>query len=152
MQVEAYAQQQGLKLLGYYHSEGRFNATDVHPVAKRIADRLADRQADAFMAVLDNQKFAQFSRQGSNESPFELMLREGTGPKGSWKKVANASSGGGLELPASSSWEQLRTRFLNAHAAGLHGQLSDFDEHLDDISKDYLNVGLLGPETAVLTR
>jgi hypothetical protein len=38
------------------------------------------------------------------------------------------------------------------HAKGLHHQLADFDEHLDDISRDYLNAGLLGTDTAVLAR
>jgi hypothetical protein len=154
--VEAYAQQQSLQLLGYYHCESRFDAREPHPAGKRIAERISDQQPEAFMLSLDNAKLAAFSREGSSEPPFELLLREG-GPKGSWKKVAPGSTAGSLGIAAagsssSSSWEGLRARFLNVHAKGLHHELADFDEHLDDICRDYLNAGLLGSETAVLAR
>jgi hypothetical protein len=155
--VEAYAQQQSLQLLGYYHCESRFDARDPHPAGKRIAERIAERQPDAFMLSLDNPKLAAFSREGSSETPFELLLRE-SGPKGgSWKKVAPGSGAGSLGIAAaggssSSSWDSLRARFLNVHGKGLHHELADFDEHLDDISRDYLDVGLLGSDTALLAR
>eukprot|EP00882_Tetradesmus_deserticola_P010283 GHRQ01010864.1.p1 GENE.GHRQ01010864.1~~GHRQ01010864.1.p1 ORF type:complete len:109 (+),score=49.46 GHRQ01010864.1:209-535(+) len=108
------------------------------------------------MLALDNPKLAAFSREGSSESPFELLLHE-AGPKGgSWKRVAPGSAAGSLGIVAagssSGSWEGLRARFLNVHAKGLHHELADFDEHLDDISRDYLNAALLGSETAVLAR
>ncbi|WIA11820.1 hypothetical protein OEZ85_011910 [Tetradesmus obliquus] len=156
-QVEAYAQQQSLQLLGYYHCESRFDAREPHPAGKRIAERIADRQPEAFMICLDNPKLAAFSREGSNEPPFELLLRE-AGPKGSWKKVPAGSAAGSLGIAAGgggssgSSWEGLRARFLNAHARGMHHELADFDEHLDDISRDYLNAGLLGSGSQLLLK
>ena len=148
LQAEAYAQQHSLQLVGYYHAEARMNAQDIHPVGKRIADRLAERQPDSFVLAVNNQKLAAFSRQGSSEPPFELMLRESSAVKGSWKKVAPGSLG----LPPGSSWEALRARFLNLHAKGQHAQLADFDEHLDDVSRDYTNPHLLSGATALLER
>lgn len=128
------------------------NAADIHPVGKRIADRLAERQPETFVLAVNNQKLAAFSRQGSTEPPFDLMLRESSAAKGSWKKVAAGSSAGSLGLAASSSWEQLRARFLNLHAKGQHAQVADFDEHLDDVSRDYTNPHLLSGATALLER
>jgi hypothetical protein len=147
-QAEAYAQQHKLQLIGYYHAESRMNAQDMHPVGKRIADRLAERQPDAFVVMLNNEKLAAFSRKGSTEPPFELLLREGSSAKGSWKKASSDSLG----LPGSSSWEGLRARFLNMYSKQQHSQLADFDEHLDDISRDYTNQQLFSRATGVLER
>lgn len=136
-------------------------AQEVHPIGKRIADRIAERQPGACLLVLDNTKLEAFSRQGSSTPPFDLMQRESSAPKAAWKRVqpaaadgdSGSSSGGGLGLsPASSSWEQLRARFLNLHAKGVHARLADFDEHLDDVSRDYTNQQLFSGDTALLTR
>lgn len=151
LQAEAYAAQQRLQLVGYYHAEARMNAQDIHPVGKRIADRLAERQPDSFFVLaVNNQKLAAFSRHGSSDPPFDLLLRESSAAKGSWKKAG--SPAGSLDLAAGSSWEQLRARFLNMHAKGQHAQLADFDEHLDDVSKDYTNSGLFSTATSLLER
>lgn len=150
LQAQAYAEQQRLQLVGYYHAEARMNAQDIHPVGKRIADRLAERQPDSFVLAVNNQKLAAFSRHGSSDPPFELLLRESSAAKGSWKKAG--SPAGSLDLAAGSSWEQLRARFLNMHAKGQHAQLADFDEHLDDVSKDYTNSGLFSTATSLLER
>lgn len=147
-QAEAYAQQHKLQLVGYYHAESRMNAQDMHPVGKRIADKLAERQPDSFVVMLNNQKLAAFSRQGSTESPLELMLRESSSIKGSWKK----SSSGSISLPSGSSMDAVRARFLNMFSKGQHAQLADFDEHLDDISRDYTNRQLFSGATGVLER
>eukprot|EP00878_Enallax_costatus_P021100 GHUV01022331.1.p1 GENE.GHUV01022331.1~~GHUV01022331.1.p1 ORF type:complete len:159 (+),score=46.92 GHUV01022331.1:928-1404(+) len=150
-QVEAYAQQQKLSIIGYYHSEARFDAADIHPVGKRIADRIADRQADACIVCLDNQSLAKFSREGSTEAPFELLLRAADGPKTNWRRVPEGHNSS-LALAGDSSWQQVQARYLNLHQAGLHAKLADFDEHLDDISRDYLNTGLFSAATGVIKR
>ena len=183
MQVDAYASQNELKLLGYYHAEYRFNATDIHPVGKRIADKLADRNSSAFILAVDNQKLAEFSGvadaktdssskgKGSGgataaaadastgqelQPPFNLMLRDSSGQKGSWKKVLGSSSSAQLKLASDSSsssgWQDLQKRFLNLFAQGVHLQLADFDEHLDDLTRDYLNADLLPASTALISK
>jgi hypothetical protein len=52
----------------------------------------------------------------------------------------------------SPSWGDLQRRLVNARAARLHRQLVDFDEHVDDVSRDYTNPGLLGEATQTLVR
>lgn len=151
-QVEAYAQQNKLCIIGYYHAEARFDATDIHPVAKRIAERIAERQPDACVVVLDNQKLAKFSREGSTAPPFDLLLRAADGPRVNWKKVPEGHTGSSLGLAGNSSWQQLQARFLNLHQAGLHANLADFDEHMDDIRQDYLNSDLFSRGTGVIKR
>lgn len=141
-------------MLGYYHAESRFDAADMHPAAKRVADRLSERQAPGappfFVALLDSQRLARFSREGGAEQPLLLLLREG-GKAGAWKRVADGG-GGGIGLSGGGGIDALRARWLNLHAAGRHRLLVDFDEHLDDVSADYTNPGLLGADTALLAR
>eukprot|EP00879_Flechtneria_rotunda_P020813 GHRR01021910.1.p2 GENE.GHRR01021910.1~~GHRR01021910.1.p2 ORF type:complete len:104 (+),score=37.76 GHRR01021910.1:489-800(+) len=103
------------------------------------------------MVVLDNQKLEKFSREGSHDPPFSLYLRDASGPKSSWKKVQQTISSG-LSVAGDNSWEQLQARYLNMHQAGKHKQLADFDEHLDDLSQDYTNAGLLTSATEVVKR
>jgi hypothetical protein len=99
--------------------------------------------------VLDNKLLADFVKSGA-DSPFALSLRDSaTNGRGSWRKAAAgalAVAGGEAGLKA------LQARFLNAHTAGVHIQLADFDEHLDDASKDYANTQLLGASTRALVK
>lgn len=118
-------------------------AASMHPVGRRIAERIAERQPGGFVLLLDNAKLAAFSRQGSAEPPFELLLRDGAA-KGGWRNApvvaaAAASGGSGLAVADGGSWEGLRARFLNAASKGLHSSVADFDEHLDDVSRDFTN-------------
>jgi hypothetical protein len=185
MQVDAYASQNSLKLLGYYHAEYRSNATDIHAVGKKVADKLADRNPSTFILAVDSQKLGEFcgvaepkadiSTKGKSsgpagaaaaaegsigsgqeiQAPFDVMLRDASGQKGSWKKVLGSSSGTSLKLASSSSssgWADLHKRFLNLFAQGVHLQLADFDEHLDDLARDYLNADLLPASTSLISK
>ncbi len=121
----------------------------MHPTGRRIAERIAERRPGAAALLLDAPALAAMSRTGGSEPPLVLLARDTAG--GGWRRVPHP---GPPELIVSTGgWEALRPRFLNAHAAGLHTELADFDEHLDDVRRDYLNAGLLShPSAELLSR
>lgn len=153
-------------MLGYYHSDARYAAADLNPVARRIADRLHDRQPSSVVLLLDNRKLGTFCMTpgpaphhtsssasaavvatakdaivGATECPFELFVKDGS--KG-WRRgggEASLSVGGGGR---SGSWATLRGEFLTMFKAQQQRDLCDFDEHLDDASKCFFNVGFPG--------
>ncbi|KAK9806329.1 hypothetical protein WJX72_010436 [[Myrmecia] bisecta] len=131
VQVEAYAQLQGLQVLGYYHANERLNDAELGPVARRIADRIQQRTPPACAVLVDNEKLRLFCR-GEQVDVLSLFLREGS--RGWSRATANnagklAIRGGGLAPDA----------FLASHGKGVHEQLCDFDDHLNDIRKDWTN-------------
>mmetsp|Transcript_26897 Transcript_26897/g.58721 ORF Transcript_26897/g.58721 Transcript_26897/m.58721 type:complete len:229 (+) Transcript_26897:144-830(+) len=150
-QVEAYtSQSQGkLQLVGYYHSEARYQAADMGPISRRVADRISDKYPGAVAVLLDNKKLGAFlqdqaGKEKTDDSkavvpatahPFDLFTRDGR----NWKREAASQfslSGSG------SSWKVLQENFVSLFKQQAHRNLNDFDEHLDDPSKDYLNPGL----------
>ncbi|KAI8474439.1 MAG: hypothetical protein J3K34DRAFT_518177 [Monoraphidium minutum] len=157
-QAEAAAAQQGLQLVGYYHCDYKYaTPAELGPLGRRIADRIADRLPGACALLLDNARLAAFSGAAAAAGaagagggdgvpePLELLLREPSGGKGgAWRRAApgGAGGGGGLSL-GGGGWGAAQKRFLNLFAAGRHRELSDFDEHLDDVGADFLNDGLL---------
>ena len=94
------------------------------------------------------------SGSGGAVCPFDLYVREG---KTAWQKVKqqpqrqgggggggdSSGSGSGLHVDSSGGWDAARKRYLNAFAAGVHRGLSDFDDHLDDVGRDFTNAALL---------
>jgi hypothetical protein len=116
---------------------------------------MAERQPDACVLLLDNPRLAAFSgaaaaavaaADGGGTSgaggggPLDLLLRDAAGGGargGAWRK------GGGVGVEGGGGWDAVRKRYLNLFAAGRHRALVDFDEHLDDVSRDFLNAGLL---------
>jgi hypothetical protein len=120
---------------------------------------MADRQPGTALLLLDNPRLAAFSGAaaaaaeggGGSGCPLDLLLRDGAGSGakgGAWRRAGGGSwpavEGGG-------GWDAVRKRYLNLFAAGKHRALVDFDEHLDDVSRDFLNAGLFAG-SELLTR
>lgn len=121
------------------------------PLSRRIADRIADKYPNALVVLLDNKKLAAFNQQqGSSPDdahapstsaplhPFEVFSRDG-GKGSSWKREPQGllSVAGGAGSLAS-----MRETFFALFSQQAHRTLVDFDDHLDDLTKDYLNSGL----------
>jgi len=103
---------------------------------------------------------------GDPPCPFDVYAGPG------WQRVPSAAgaAGGGPDHPSPSfpplrlalaspssssspsSWRGLQRRWLNCRAARLHRSLADFDEHVDDVSRDYTNPDLLDEATRTLVR
>ncbi len=117
-------------MLGYYHSDARFISGDLTPVGRKIADKLASKQPSTVVLVLDNKKLASFMA-GEPTPPFELFTRDGA--RG-WHRA-----GGSGVTVADGTWASLLSDVSGLLRRRLHTTLADFDDHLDDVTSDYLN-------------
>lgn len=139
VQVGAHAEQQGAQLVGLYYGDYNFNATSLHPAVSRLADRLHEKSDRSCVLFIEGKVLAQFSKDGSS-SPVQLLQRDET--RG-WRRTSVAESSSSALKLAAGSWVQAQQRFLTLYKLLMHRQLADFDEHLDDLSRDYLNAQLL---------
>jgi hypothetical protein len=141
LQVESYTHITGnVKIVGYYQSDARFGAGELSPLGRKIADKVSEHQSDAVVLILDNKRLEQFCKEKA-DNPFELFCKDGA--KG-WKRAGGgAPSDGGeggakLQLKGN-DWKKLREEFFTMFKQLKHRTLYDFEEHLDDAAKDWLN-------------
>lgn len=133
-QVEVHAKKNKLSIVGYYYSDARLHTSELHAAGKRVADKLMDRTPYACAVVLNNDKLAKFLKQGET-LPLELWLRSSR----EWKRV---DVGSGPVLQTARPLPALKKQFAELFVADKHTALADFDEHLDNIDRDWLNKGL----------
>ncbi|GLC40066.1 hypothetical protein PLESTF_000933800 [Pleodorina starrii] len=140
-QVESYTHITGSgKIVGYYQSDARFGPGDLSPLGRKIADKVSEHQSDAVVLVLDNKRLEQFCK-AQADNPFELFQRDGS--KG-WKRAGSGATGDGGDASAKlllkgNDWKKLREEFFTMFKQLKHRTLYDFEEHLDDPAKDWLN-------------
>jgi len=132
--VEAYTKQSAgkLSIVGYYHAEARVQAADMTPVARKIADKISSKQSNAVAVVIDNRKLETFLKGDMSEHPFDLFTKDGS--RG-WRREPSSQ----VSVASEGSWQSLQTAFASLHGQQVHSTLVDFDNHLDDVSKDFLN-------------
>ncbi|KAK6947113.1 ER membrane protein complex subunit 8/9 [Dillenia turbinata] len=131
MMVEEYFSEKGLSIVGYFHANERFDDVELSNVAKNIGDHIHRYFPQASLLLLDNKKLEALSK-GNDRSPVMQLYSKDSSR--SWKLVgADGSS-------------RLTTREPSANIVLLDyisskkwEDLVDFDDHLDDISKDWLN-------------
>ncbi len=133
-QLYAQAEEPGTSysVVGYYHADYRMLAGDLPPVGRKVADKIHAKQPQAVVLVLDNKKLSTFM-DGEDTQPFDAFVRDGT--KG-WHR--HAAQGRAVQV-ADSNWKAFLSETLQLLKQRLHTTIVDFDDHLDDISKDYLN-------------
>lgn len=121
--ADEYCQASGKQIVGYYQANEFANDPDLGPFGKRITDKIRSRCAAAATLLID----------GSSMQPTADDLR----------LVSYGADGkkGGAAVPVLADSETL-TKLAGYIATNLHQQLVDFDAHLDDITKDWLNTAL----------
>ncbi|GAX78719.1 hypothetical protein CEUSTIGMA_g6157.t1 [Chlamydomonas eustigma] len=136
-QIDAYAEQpNNPKIVGYYHADAKFQAAELSPLAKRFGDKIADKYPGSAIILLDNKRLASFLERTNPASvlPIDVYSRDGKGSN--WKKEQQQ------QLSVSSGdagCEAVRQSFYTLFEQQGYRKLADFDEHLDDLSRDYLN-------------
>jgi len=131
VQADTYAQSQGLTLVGYYHANECITDVELGPLGKRIADRIHSHTPEACALLVDNSRLQQYLQQKS-PSFLQVYVKEGG-------KQWSHSTGASL-LADDATVPQL---FMDYHAEGRHQELVDFDDHLNDIRRDWFNSQLL---------
>ncbi|MCO5573198.1 hypothetical protein L7F22_026965 [Adiantum nelumboides] len=137
LQVDEYLCAQGgkLQIVGYYHANERFDDLELSPVARKIGDHIARYCQKAVILLIDSNQLATLPGSNSRKPAMQLYLRDANRV---WKQ--GGQSGTVAELV---SQETSANKLLKAYMEeGRHESVVDFDEHLDDITKDWMNQAL----------
>eukprot|EP00798_Chlamydomonas_sp_ICE-L_P025948 gene25948-11628_t len=144
-QMDAYvaASEGKLTMVGYYEAGAYMQAAELSPVGRRISDRIADKYPSSIALLLDPLKLQSclMPKKGADCSPpFVFLTRHAT--TGAWKQApaADLALTGG---PA--AWTKLLETLKAALSKQQQCLIYDFDEHLDDLSKDYMNPHIVLP-------
>uniref|UniRef100_A0ACD5WSD9 Uncharacterized protein n=1 Tax=Avena sativa TaxID=4498 RepID=A0ACD5WSD9_AVESA len=134
--VEDHFAAQGLAVVGYYHANARREDAELPAVAKRVGDHIFRYFPRAAVLLLDNEKLEKVVKGNTRDAVVQLYTRDSSK---SWRQ---AGSDGSSQL---SLKEPSTNVVLADHVTTKKWQkVVDFDDHLDDISKDWLNPSLLG--------
>lgn len=129
-QIESHANSAGMGIAGYYHANRHFQENSVDVFSQKIADRIVDLSplGRAALLTVDNRRI---SLNLQNHALLGQICNSDR--PGNWKSVSNRSIRVD-ELAFEKTSSLLQTRGYK--------ELFDFDNHLDDVSQDYLNVSL----------
>ncbi|CAK9145089.1 unnamed protein product [Ilex paraguariensis] len=153
--IEEYYTAQGLSVVGYFHANERFDDSELGNVAKNIGDHITRYFPQAALLLLDNKKlgalakakdrspvmqvgFALFPSSLVNDCGNLLYTKDATR---SWKLVGSEGSNR-LSIKEPSA----NILLLDYVSSEKWKDIIDFDDHLDDISKDWLNSELFNGE------
>ena len=135
-QAAHHASTRNASIVGVYAANERL-ADDALPPCARAAGDAAARvsgSARGLALLLDGSTLADFSARGGSGTPPFTAWTHDLGGSGGWKPAPAggvASSTGAAAL------------FAAAVAGGKLETVADFDDHLIDLGKDWLNVGLV---------
>ncbi|RID74188.1 hypothetical protein BRARA_B01297 [Brassica rapa] len=132
--IEQHYVARGLSVVGYFHANERFDDVEVSGVAKNIGDHISRYFPHAPILLLNNKKLEALS-QGKDRSPvMQLYVRDGSK---NWRVVG--ADGGSKLLLKEPSANVVLSDYISPEK---WKDVIDFDDHLDDVTKDWLNPGL----------
>ncbi|GFZ07354.1 uncharacterized protein family [Actinidia rufa] len=125
---EEYYGAQGMYIVGYFHANERFNDFELSNVARNIGDHVHRYFPQAALILVETGSFTK----GEGQEPVMQLYTKDSSK--SWKLVG--SDGGSrfsTKEPSANVvlWDYISTQKWQ--------DVVDFDDHLDDISKDWLN-------------
>ncbi|KAJ6621857.1 hypothetical protein B0H10DRAFT_1789065 [Mycena sp. CBHHK59/15] len=127
--VGRHAESAGLSLVGYYQACERIDDTALAPVGERVAEKLKDGFKNAIALVIDGDKL------GSDDAALVPYFSQGT----SWRPYSADSdaftTGSIFQL---SSPDLPRRAIALVREKNLHQKFGDFDDHLEDVTIDWL--------------
>ncbi|KAK9057182.1 hypothetical protein SSX86_024549 [Deinandra increscens subsp. villosa] len=130
--IEEYYSSQGLSIVGYFHANERFDDPELGTVARNIGDHIFRYFSQAAVLLLDNRKLGALQNKKDSAPIMQLYTRDSSK---SWKQVESSSRLTTKEPSAN-------IVLLDFISSDKQNDIVDFDDHLDDISKDWLNLGL----------
>ncbi|CBI39776.3 hypothetical protein VitviT2T_030035 [Vitis vinifera] len=131
IQIEEYYGAQDMGIVGYFHANERFDDAELSSVAKNIGDHIYRYFPQAAVILLDNKKLESLPK-GKDRSPvMQLYTKDAS------KNWRHAGSDGSSQLTIKEP--SANVVLLDYIASEKWQDIIDFDDHLDDISKDWLN-------------
>ncbi|XP_051118460.1 ER membrane protein complex subunit 8/9 homolog isoform X2 [Andrographis paniculata] len=125
--IEEYYSEKGLSIVGYFHANERFDDVELATVAKNIGDHITRYFPQAALLLLDNIKLESLSKQ-KDRSPVMQLYRKDT--SSSWKLAGSDGSS-----PLSLKEPTANILLLDYISSGKWKDITDFDDHLDDLSE-----------------
>ncbi|CAK9236860.1 unnamed protein product [Sphagnum troendelagicum] len=137
-QVDEYfvSQKGGLSIVGYYHANERFDDYELSSVARKIGDHITRSCPQAGIFLLDNRQLGVLSKGATQKPVVQLYVREAV--RG-WRQLAAGGAQNAELVLKEATANSILSDYISEHREQL---VVDFDEHLDDISKDWLNTNL----------
>ncbi|XP_073151121.1 ER membrane protein complex subunit 8/9 homolog [Henckelia pumila] len=132
--IEEYYGEKGLSVVGYFHANERCNDFELAGVAKNIGDHITRYFPQAALLLLDNKKLEALP-QGKDRSPVMQLYSKDASKN--WK-LAGPDGSNHLTLKEPSA-NIVLSDYISSEK---WKDIVDFDDHLDDISKDWLNPDL----------
>lgn len=132
--VEEHFRAKDLSVVGYYHANERADDSELRGAAKNIGDHIFRCFPRAAVLLLDAGKMQELPKRKGRDPVVQLYSRDSSkgwrqsGSDGTSQLTLNEPSANAvlLDYIASEKWQEV----------------VDFDDHLDDISKDWLNPDL----------
>ncbi|KAD3067232.1 hypothetical protein R6Q59_018690 [Mikania micrantha] len=134
MMMEEYYSPLGLSIVGYFHANERFDDLELGTVARNIADHMYRYFPQAAVLLLDNRKLGALLHKKDTAPIMQLYTRESSK---SWKQVESTGTSRFTTKEPSAN-----IVLLDFISSDKWNDIVDFDDHLDDLSKDWLNSGL----------
>ncbi|KAL2483691.1 ER membrane protein complex subunit 8/9-like protein [Forsythia ovata] len=131
MMIEEYYGEKGLSIVGYFHANERSDDFELSSVAKNIGDHITRYFPQAALLLLENKKLEALP-EGMDRSPvMQLYTKDASR---SWKLVGSDGSNKlAIKEPSAN------IVLLDYISSEKWKDIIDFDDHLDDISKNWLN-------------
>ncbi|KAM7278221.1 hypothetical protein ACFE04_005355 [Oxalis oulophora] len=129
--IEEHYRAQGLEIVGYFHANQRLDDITLGSVANNIADHIYRYFPQAAVLLLDNNKLQALLKDNNTGPVVQLYTRDAPGK---WKPVGSDGNIKSLLKEASAN-----IVLLDYISSEKYQDLVDFDDHLDDISKDWTN-------------
>ncbi|KAF7365047.1 MPN domain-containing protein [Mycena venus] len=124
-----HAESMGLNLVGYYQACERVNDTALAPVGERVAEKLKDGFKNAVALVIDGEKL------GSGEPALIPYISQGP----TWRPYTGEPAAFGAGSIFQLSSPDLPRRAISlVREQDLHQKFGDFDDHLEDVTIDWL--------------
>ncbi|KAJ4747257.1 hypothetical protein LUZ62_051951 [Rhynchospora pubera] len=134
-QAEEYYSKAGeLNVVGYYHANERYDDSELGPAARRIGDHIFRYFPQAAVLLLDNKKLDGLIKGKGRDPAVVLFTRDSSK---AWRQVGSERTSQ-LVLKEPSAHSLLADHITSKKWL----EIVDFEDHLDDISKDWVNPNL----------
>ncbi|XP_070574658.1 ER membrane protein complex subunit 8-like [Ptychodera flava] len=124
--IDSYCKLTGSVVAGYYQANEHLHDSEMNAIAVKIADKIRENATEAYVFMVDNRKMS------ADCKDIALKLFSYQENKNEWKSKDIAS----ITLEDDEKCLAITSDLLRSK---LQKDLVDFDNHLDDISLDWLN-------------
>ncbi|XP_038973432.1 ER membrane protein complex subunit 8/9 homolog [Phoenix dactylifera] len=135
IQVEEHFGAEGLSVVGYYHANERYDDAELGNAAKKIGDHIFRYFPRAALLLLENKRLEELLKGKGRGLAVQLYTRDSSK---SWRQAGSDDSSQLLTIKEPSA----NIVLLDYITSEKWQDVVDFDDHLDDISKDWLNPDL----------